>query len=87
MLVPMRVISGKYYTEGSIHRMDGGIIPDDEPVFLFRAQDKLLVEVIEHYKQLREQYGVESDAALKRHDEQIAAVTSWQKDNFTKLPR
>jgi len=29
-----------------------GLIPDDEPVFLFRAQDKHFIKILQHYRKL-----------------------------------
>lgn len=48
----MRQIDGKYKTDGNITKIDGTPIPDDEPLVLFRAKDKLLPQVLENYKKL-----------------------------------
>ena len=48
----MRKIDGKYQTSGDITKLDGTPIPEDEPLFLFRAHDKLLVQLLEYYMEL-----------------------------------
>ena len=59
----MRKIDGKYHIEASIgddgttvinivKTSNGQIIPEDEPLMLFRGRDRLAVPMSENYKQL-----------------------------------
>ena len=80
----MRQIDGKYKTDGNITKMDGTPIPDDEPLILFRAKDKLLPQVIENYKKLCQDAGcqpqqVESLGPL------VQQVKDWQTANAGKV--
>ena len=80
----MRQIDGKYKTDGNITKMDGTPIPDDEPLILFRAKDKLLPQVIENYKRLCQAAGcqpqqVESLGPL------VQQVKDWQTANAGKV--
>ena len=62
-----------------------GHIPDDEPVVVFRAQDRLLPSVLREYRfccvmaDVSAQHLAEVDAAL-------AAVDHWQSLHPTKTP-
>ncbi len=60
-------ISGKY------GRIDIPNVPDDEPVFIFRAQDKLSLPMIEIYKILAVSHDApiasQLDAEIKRFKE------------------
>lgn len=46
-------------------------IPDDEPVFLLRAQDSLASQAVRHYAELRRRHGDEEGAA---HCEAVARM-------------
>lgn len=62
-----------------------GDIPDSEPVLVFRAQDKLLPDVLLRYYDL----AISAGSPLK-HLELIEdsreRVLAWQRENFTKVP-
>ena len=80
----MRQIDGKYKTDGNITKMDGTPIPDDEPLILFRAKDKLLPQVLENYKKLCQDAGcqpqqVESLGPL------VQQIKDWQAANPDKV--
>ncbi len=62
-----------------------GDIPDTEPVIVFRAQDKLLPAVLEHYAALAEQAGSPQKHVLLIEAAQDR-VEEWQAANFTKVP-
>jgi len=85
IVVSMRRIDTKYRIDGTIIKNDGTPIPDDEPLFLFRAQDKLLPEVLSFYKKLRIKHGA-SEETIKKMDEQTKRIIEWQKNHYTKLP-
>lgn len=75
-------IDGKY---GKVTLEHGGHIPDDEPVIVFRAKDKLLPGVLAHYHMLCMHAG-----SPMRHLRMVAEafyrVKGWQQDHVTKTP-
>jgi hypothetical protein len=71
--------AGKYGELGIEH------IPDDEPVFIIRAQDKLAVPIIQEYMALAEEKGV-SDEFLDHLDRVCGDIKVWQRQNDTKVP-
>jgi hypothetical protein len=62
-----------------------GNIPEDEPVVLFRAQDKLLPSLLEHYLGLCEQAGSPA-RHLDGINELIDEVEEWQSIHSSKVP-
>lgn len=66
--------------------VERGTIGADEPVVVFRAQDRLLSELLEHYAELCQEAG-----SPARHLAGIAAarvrVAEWQADHVTQIPR
>lgn len=74
---------GKYGRVTTEH----GNIGEDEPVIVFRAQDKLLPEVLLAYYQLCAQNGSPS-FHLKIVEEACERILKWQHTpgNFTKIP-
>lgn len=73
--------AGKYGNVTTEH----GLIPGDEPVVIFRAQDRLTGLVLEYYRLLC--YDAECDAT---HMQGIADAQvrfrEWQARNYTKTP-
>jgi hypothetical protein len=65
--------------------LERGTIGEDEPVVVFRAQDRLLPGVLALYRQL-----CEGEGSPPRHleliDGTIDAVLAWQAANPTKIP-
>lgn len=67
-----------------------GLIPDGEPVFLLRAQDKHFLPMLERYRTLVER-DVDSDTnarlaiseSVRQH---IDLTTAWQAGNLQKAP-
>ena len=80
----MRQIDGKYKTNGNITKMDGTPIPDDEPLILFRAKDKLLPQVIENYKKLCQDAGCQPQQ-IETLGQLIQQVKDWQAANPDKV--
>jgi hypothetical protein len=83
----MRRIDTKYQTSGDISKFDGTPIPSDEPLILFRAQDRLVLPMLEHYLQLRINAGtLEKNLSLLR--EQMRVIKDWQQTNTdrTRIP-
>ena len=63
-----------------------GTIGDDEPVFIFRAQDALLPEVLDHYLDLCR----DADAPVKHIGGIIdarAKVVRWQAQHHIQIPQ
>jgi hypothetical protein len=62
-----------------------GLIPEDEPVFLLRAQDKVAPETVEMWAQFADDAGAAPNityAALK----QAREMREWQKEHGCKVP-
>jgi hypothetical protein len=83
----MRIIDGKYKTSGDITKLDGTPVPDDEPLFLFRAHDKLLVQLLEYYMELCKNAG-SPEAQINLLNQRIGEIKSWQSShqNMLKIP-
>lgn len=62
-----------------------GQIPDDEPVFLFRAQDQLLPKVLMVYAEMCENAGSPPEH-VSRIRQQELAVRTWQAKHHTQVP-
>ncbi len=80
----MRQIDGKYKTDGNITKIDGTPIPDDEPLVLFRAKDKLLPQVLENYKKLCQDAGCQPQQ-VETLSPLIQQVKDWQTANQDKV--
>jgi hypothetical protein len=65
--------------------LERGTIADDEPVVVFRAQDKLLPSVLRTYRMFCMNSG-SPERHLDAIDGALAAVEAWQEDHFTKVP-
>jgi len=61
------------------------IIPEDEPVFLIRAQDKLAPEVVSHWAHLADLYGADRKI-VRAAQGQVKAMRKWQKIHGSKVP-
>lgn len=62
-----------------------GTIPADEPVVVFRAQDRLVHYVLDSYDALCRAAGASEDH-LSDIAEALDAVIEWQSQNLTKTP-
>ena len=80
----MRQIDGKYKNSGDITKLDGTPIPVDEPLILFRGKDKLLLPLLEHYKELCAANGSPT-ALLEILQERMDIIKDWQAANPDKL--
>lgn len=65
--------------------LERGSIPDDEPVFIFRGQDKILPVVLNFYFAKCREMG-SPQHHLDLIAESTRQVIDWQAQNFTKLP-
>lgn len=80
----MRQIDGKYQTSGDITKLDGTLVPIDEPLIMFRGKDKLLPELLQHYQQQCQQAGSPA-GQVESLQELIDTITEWQANNQDKL--
>jgi hypothetical protein len=80
----MRKIDEKYQTSGDITKLDGTPIPEDEPLILFRAHDKLLLPLLEDYMKLCVEAG-SPEEHLGLLKQRIDAIKAWQEANVEKL--
>jgi hypothetical protein len=53
-----------------------GLIPDDEPVFLLRGQDRHAAEAVEHYASLVAAAGGDMEIVARAHM-QAARMRAW----------
>jgi hypothetical protein len=61
-------------------------IGEDEPVMLFRAQDRLFISVLHHYAaRLQNTVGVDP-AMVEAVERQIEAARTWQAEHGCKTP-
>jgi hypothetical protein len=74
-------IDGKY---GRV-TLEHSTIGEDEPVVVFRAQDKLLPDLLKIYRILCKTAG-SPDRHLDLIQESAEKIRAWQAGNFTKTP-
>lgn len=75
-------IDGKY---GRV-TLERSTIAEDEPVVVFRAQDRLLPKLLKVYRIMCELAG-SPDHHLELIDQTASTVKAWQADNHTQTPR
>lgn len=63
-----------------------GLIPEDEPVMLFRAQDKHLPDILLRYLSLLHQDGNPDERLLELVGDHLQAVRKWQSKHKPKKP-
>ena len=61
------------------------IIPDDEPVFLIRAQDMLGPDIVDQWAEWAEEEGAKENI-VKHAKEHAQAMRKWQGDHGSKIP-
>jgi hypothetical protein len=62
-----------------------GLIPQDEPVFLLRAQDTLAPKIVEMWALAAHDLGAKPDIVQAAY-EQSQAMRKWQEENGHKTP-
>lgn len=62
-----------------------GLIPDDEPVFLLRGQDRLAAQTLEFYAKLAHREGVAGDL-VSRTMTQAKLMREWPMKKTPDLP-
>ena len=78
----MRKLDNKFSIDGDriVNTVSGEAIPEDEPLFLLRARDRLAFDAIRHYYLLSV-----ADQCREDHKESllqtIARFSKWQDDN------
>ena len=80
----MRQIDDKYQTNGDITKLDGAPVPEDEPLILFRAKDKLLVKMLDYYQKLCRDAG-SPESQTKTLQSRIDTIKAWQANHQDKL--
>lgn len=70
---------------GEITHTTGNAIGPNEPVFLFRAKDRLLLRVLANYRLLCEESG-SPEAHLQDIDLSAQEIEEWQRKHYTKTP-
>ena len=60
-------------------------IPDDEPVFLIRGQDKVAAQVVDYYAMCAAKAGASLELVSMCH-EQARNIRIWQAENKRKIP-
>lgn len=78
----MMAIDGKY---GRV-TLERGTIGEDEPVVVFRAQDAMLMDVLQHYRELCVAAG-SPERHLTAIDAAATAVNVWQAEHPTQVPQ
>lgn len=66
--------------------LEKGEFPEDEPVFVLRAKDKMLVPLLHEYRRLCEEAGSPA-RHLNNIDAACRQVEEWQAKNYTQIPQ
>lgn len=61
------------------------LIPEDEPVFLIRAQDVTAPEVVRHWIEDAADHGA-TDNILEAAEEHLQRIIEWQRIHSIKIP-
>jgi len=61
------------------------IIPEDEPVFLIRAQDALGPDIVDQWADWAEEEGAKEDI-VEHAREHAEAMRKWQEEHGSKIP-
>ncbi len=73
------------YGRVTVERVRNRPIGDDEPVVLFRSQDRLLPLVLDAYRAISEENGSPAEH-LYGVDAARAKVVEWQREHLTQTP-
>jgi hypothetical protein len=75
----MRKLDEKFHIEGDqiIKTANGEAIPEDEPVFLIRARDRLAIAALLHYRDISQQDGC-NDYHFSHLDKDIQAFREFR---------
>lgn len=65
--------------------LEKGTIGEDEPVVVFRAQDRTLPKLLKVYRYFCDLAG-SPERHLSAIDDAAAVVKTWQENHFTKTP-
>jgi len=77
----MRKIDEKFSTTGDIVKLSNGeIVPEDEPLFLIRARDRLAVAALEAYRVLSQEDGC-IDYHFEHLDKDIEAFKRFREEH------
>jgi hypothetical protein len=67
-------------------QLERGTIGEDEPVVVFRAQDRTLPWLLKVYRARCAEIG-SPDRHLARIDDAAKRIAAWQGENFTQVPQ
>jgi hypothetical protein len=83
----MRQINEKFSVDGDkiVKTATGEVVPETEPLILFRARDRLALPMLEYYRKLCFQDGA-NDYQLESMDHMIAKFEKYAEENPTKQP-
>lgn len=77
----MRKIDEKFSTTGDIvKRSNGEVVPEDEPLFLIRARDRLALATLQHYLYLSQADGC-NDFHFEHLNADIKAFEKFRSDH------
>jgi hypothetical protein len=82
-VILFRDIDGKFATTTNgaiVKKSNGEVLPDDEPLFLFRARDNHAIQVLQYYFDLCEQ-DKGSDWQIEKMAEPMADFMQFAKDH------
>lgn len=60
-------------------------IPDDEPVFILRAQDKIASVIVEYWLELAYDFGVKAEKLVKVKDKHLIPMIRFSQNNPSKM--
>lgn len=66
--------------------LERGTVASDEPVFVFRAQDRTVPHMLAIYRELCAAVG-SPQVHLDNIDEAARAIRAWQADHYVQTPR
>ena len=77
----MRKIDEKFHTTGEIVKLSNGeVVPEDEPLFLLRARDRLATQVLLFYRKISEADGC-NDFHFEHLDKDIEAFQRFRTEH------
>lgn len=62
-----------------------GLIPEDEPVFLIRAQDVTAPDVVRYWA-IKAKQGGAAKNIVEAAEAQVSAIVEWQREHGMKIP-
>lgn len=60
-------------------------IPEDEPVFILRAQDKLAPDALRHWIEMAKMYGIDKNT-INQAEKQLERMAEWEPQGLPDIP-